>query len=89
MHIGVHYYNVADFFIIGCTPLFLLAAGVQGVLAARRAITAGSLPQLVRGRARARITAAPYREPGPRTEQALAWAEGRVSSATAAPILAR
>jgi lipoprotein signal peptidase len=27
IHIGGHYYNVADFFIIGCTPLFLLAAG--------------------------------------------------------------
>ena len=30
MHIGAHYYNVADFFIIGCTPLFLLAAGLPG-----------------------------------------------------------
>jgi lipoprotein signal peptidase len=83
MHIGVHYYNVADFFIIGCTPLFLLAAGYRGVPAARRAIAAGSLPWLVRSRARARITAVPYREPRPRTEQAL------VSRATAAPILAR
>jgi lipoprotein signal peptidase len=83
IHIGKHYYNVADFFIIGCTPLFLLAAGYRGVPAARRAIAAGSLPWLVRSRARARITAVPYREPRPRTEQAL------VSRATAAPILAR
>ena len=75
MHIGVHYYNVADFFIIGCTPLFLLAAGYRGVRAARRAIAAGSLPQLARSRARARITAAPYRESRPRTEQALGWCD--------------
>src|SRR5580700_4861516 len=27
IHLRGHYYNVADFFIIGCTPLFLLAAG--------------------------------------------------------------
>jgi lipoprotein signal peptidase len=26
IHLGQHYYNVADFFIIGATPLFLLAA---------------------------------------------------------------
>ncbi len=36
IHLGGHYYNVADFFIMGCTPLFLLAAAGQGALAARR-----------------------------------------------------
>jgi lipoprotein signal peptidase len=29
MHIGDHYYNVADLFIISCTPPFLLAVGYQ------------------------------------------------------------
>ena len=44
IHIGGNYYNVADFFIIGCTPLFLLAAGYQGMRAARRPATARSVP---------------------------------------------
>ena len=59
IHIGEHYYNVADFFIIGCTPLFLLAAGYQGVWAARRPVAAGSVPPPAgsRLRARARILA--------------------------------
>ena len=73
MHIGAHYYNVADFFIIGCTPVFLLTAGYQGARAAVRAVTAGSLAPSARSLARARIPAASYREPGPRTEQALGW----------------
>jgi hypothetical protein len=62
MHIGAHYYNVADFFIIGCTPLFLLAAGYRGLAAryrgaraARRPVAAGSLPPGPRSRASARI----------------------------------
>ncbi len=59
IHIGTHYYNVADFFIIGTTPLFLLAAGCHGVRTALR----GTLPPTVpppprtRLRARARIPA--------------------------------
>jgi lipoprotein signal peptidase len=59
IHIGGHYYNVADFFIIGCTPLFLLAAGYQGMHAARRPVPAGSIqpPARSRLRARARILA--------------------------------
>ena len=56
IHIGGYYYNVADFFIIGCTPLFLLAAGYQGVRAVRsRPVAAGSVPLPARSRARARI----------------------------------
>ena len=55
IYIGGHYYNVADFFIIGCTPLFLLVAGYQGVRAARRPAAAGSLPPPPRGRARSRV----------------------------------
>jgi lipoprotein signal peptidase len=54
IHIGEHYYNVADFFIIGCTPVFLLAAGYQGVRAARRPVAAGSVPPPARSRLRAR-----------------------------------
>jgi lipoprotein signal peptidase len=53
IHIGRFYYNVADFFIIGCTPLFLLAAGYQGVRAARRPAAARSAPPPARSRARA------------------------------------
>jgi lipoprotein signal peptidase len=55
IHIGGYYYNVADFFIMGCTPLFLLAAGYQGVRAARRQVAAGSVPAPARSRARARV----------------------------------
>lgn len=73
IHLGSHFYNVADFFIIGCTPVFLLAAGYQGARAAMRAITAGSVAPAARTLAQARIPAAPYRESGPRTEQALGW----------------
>jgi lipoprotein signal peptidase len=53
IHVAGHYYNVADFFIIGCTPLFLLAAGYQGVRAARRPAGARSVMSPARGRARA------------------------------------
>jgi lipoprotein signal peptidase len=53
IHIGGYYYNVADFFIIGCTPLFLLAAGYQAVRAARRPAAARSAAPPARGRARA------------------------------------
>ena len=53
IHLGGHYYNVADFFIIGCTPLFLLAAGYQRVRAARRPAAAGRVPPPARSRARA------------------------------------
>jgi len=60
IHIGGYYYNLADFFIIGCTPLFLvavgyflLAAGYQRVRAARRPAAARSVPPPARGRARA------------------------------------
>ncbi len=55
IHIGGHYYNVADLFIIGCTPLFLLAAGYQGVRAARRPVAARSIPLPARGRVRAQV----------------------------------
>jgi lipoprotein signal peptidase len=53
IHFGGHYYNVADFFIIGCTPLFLLAAGYHRVRAARRPDAAGRVRPPARSRARA------------------------------------
>jgi lipoprotein signal peptidase len=55
IHLGGHFYNVADFFIIGCTPLFLLAAGYRGVRAATRPAAAGSASPPARGRVRARL----------------------------------
>ena len=58
MHLGGHYYNLADFFIIGCTPLFLLAAAYHGVRGARsrqRPAAAGSASRPARLRAAAWI----------------------------------
>ena len=64
IHVGGFYYNIADFFIIGCTPLFLLAVGYQGARAAWwRPVTARSVPPpahaaaRVRARARVRVPA--------------------------------
>ena len=53
IHIRGYYYNVADLFIIGCTPLFLLAAGYQAVRTARRGALPWTMP-LPRSRLRAR-----------------------------------
>jgi lipoprotein signal peptidase len=55
IHVGGHYYNVADIFIISCTPLFLLAAGYQRMRAARRPAAAGSAPPPAPSRVRARV----------------------------------
>lgn len=57
IHIGGHYYNIADLFIIGCTPLFLLGAGYEGVRAALRPAAARSAAPFARGRARVRAGA--------------------------------
>jgi lipoprotein signal peptidase len=58
IHLGGYYYNVADFFIISCTPLFLLAIGYRGVraamgLAAARRVAPAA--PLVRGRVHSRV----------------------------------
>ena len=58
IHVGGHFYNVADMFIIVCTPLFLLAAGYQGVQAVRRPAAARSGPPPAHGRARVRMRTA-------------------------------
>ena len=55
IHVGGSYYNIADFFIIGCTPLFLLAAGYQVVREARRPPAPGHLPRSPRSWLLARV----------------------------------
>lgn len=55
IHLDAHYYNVADFFIIGGTPLFLLAVAYQGVRAARRPGGPRGARLPARGRALARV----------------------------------
>lgn len=54
IHFGAYYYNIADFFIIGCTPLLLLVAAYQGVRAVRRPVASRNAPPPARGRARVR-----------------------------------
>lgn len=54
IHLGVHYYNLADFFIIGCTPLFALGAVYLGTRAAVRLVTTGRRPAPARRRPRPR-----------------------------------
>jgi len=88
IHLGGHYYNVADFFIMGCTPLFLLAAAGQGALAARRPAVARSAPQPVRSwaRLRARIRLSALAGTGLVLVVALGAANyGGVSAASSAP----
>jgi lipoprotein signal peptidase len=53
IHVGGHYYNVADLFIISCTPLFVLALGYQVARAALRPAVAGEPPRYAPGRLRA------------------------------------
>jgi lipoprotein signal peptidase len=43
IHLGPHYYNLADLFIIGATPLFLLAARYLGSWAANKPTPSGSV----------------------------------------------
>ena len=58
IHLGGQYCNLADFFIISCTPLFLLAAAYQGVrLAMRRAAAKGVPRRARRARVPARVAA--------------------------------
>ena len=59
VHIGSYQYNLADFFIIGCTPLFLLAAAYQGVRAVRRPVASRNASPPARSRARARLLIPP------------------------------
>jgi lipoprotein signal peptidase len=57
IHVGGYYYNVADFFIIFGTPLFLLAAVYEGVRAAMGLAAARRVSPPARRRVRVRIPA--------------------------------
>ena len=57
IHLGTNYYNIADFFIIGGTPLFLLGAGYEAVRTVRRRAAAGSASPPAHGRTRVRVPA--------------------------------
>jgi lipoprotein signal peptidase len=56
IHLGPYYYNVADFFIVGGTSVFVLAVSAFWLagLAATRPATTGSVPPPTRVRVRAR-----------------------------------
>jgi lipoprotein signal peptidase len=54
VHLGHICYNIADFFIVGATPLFLLAAGRLGGWATDRSATVGPLAPTTHQRPRAR-----------------------------------
>jgi lipoprotein signal peptidase len=45
IHLGGHYYNLADMFIISCTPIFLLTAGYHAARTARLPVLPGTNPR--------------------------------------------
>jgi lipoprotein signal peptidase len=55
IHLGSHYYNVADFFIIGATPLFFLGISYLGVRATNRTVRIGPVASIGRDRLRIRM----------------------------------
>ena len=59
IHIGSYFYNLADFLIIGCTPLFLLAVAYHAVRAAMRPAAARDAPPPARTRPRGRLLIPP------------------------------
>ncbi len=77
IHLGGHYYNVADLFIISCTPLFLLAAGYQGLRAARRLAPV----------ARAGARSAPPSAPGPARARVRVWSRVRIPALAGAGLI--
>jgi lipoprotein signal peptidase len=56
LHLGGGTYNVADFFIIGVTPLFLVAVGYLGWGAAKRPASVRVVAPATRNRPRARTS---------------------------------
>jgi hypothetical protein len=54
IHVGDHCYNVADLFIIGATPLFLLTVGYLGIRDKNRTGTSGSVTPTTTPRSRKR-----------------------------------
>jgi lipoprotein signal peptidase len=57
IRVGQSYYNIADFFIIGATPLFLLALGYLRWPAAHRSASTGSVAANAHKRLRLRLPA--------------------------------
>jgi lipoprotein signal peptidase len=53
LHVGRHFYNVADFFIIGATPLFFLGICYLGIRATTATVRIGPAASI--GRARTRM----------------------------------
>jgi lipoprotein signal peptidase len=76
IHVGGYFYNVADFFIIGCTPLFLLAVGYESVRAVRRSAAARNVPP-----------PAARSVPPPARSRARAWARMRIPALAAAGLI--
>lgn len=86
IHVAGHYYNVADFFIISCTPPFLLAATWAGVRAAMRRSAARRPRPAARAQVRARVRIPVLVGVGLALVVALGAANyGGVSAATRAP----
>jgi lipoprotein signal peptidase len=52
IHLGSHYYNVADFFIIGATPLFFVGICYLGIRATNRTVGIGPVASIGRIRMR-------------------------------------
>jgi lipoprotein signal peptidase len=80
IHLHGQYYNVADFFIISCTPVFLLAALYQGV----RAVTRATGRQVMTGRQV--IRSAAVRSALPRARRRV-WARVRIPALAAAGLV--
>jgi lipoprotein signal peptidase len=55
IHLGRHYYNVADFFIIGATPLLFLGISYLGIRATTGTIRIGPVASIGRERLRTRM----------------------------------
>jgi hypothetical protein len=61
LHLGQHYYNVADLFIIAATPVFIVSLSVMAIARAVRlaAATARRRPAQTRAQARMQAVAPP------------------------------
>jgi lipoprotein signal peptidase len=55
IHLGSHFYNVADLFIIGATPLFFLSISYLGIRATNRTVRIGPVASVGHDRLRIRM----------------------------------
>jgi lipoprotein signal peptidase len=55
IHLGSHYYNVADFFIIGATPLFFLGISYLAIRTTNRTVRIGTVASIGWDRLRIRM----------------------------------